>query len=83
MDKNLIGSSSYNKMNERAGKVDIGSNNLLTYPFGNGAERIFENKDIGTHIKNLNLNIHNSNHICRSFGGYRFFLCLWNGNLNE
>ena len=64
--KNLIGSSSYNKMNERAGKVDIGSNNLLTYPFGNGAERIFENNDIGTHIKNLNLNIHNSNHICRS-----------------
>ena len=64
--KNLIGSTSYNKMNDRAGKVDIGSNNLLTYPFGNGAERIFENKDIGTHIKNLNLNIHNSNHICRS-----------------
>ena len=53
-------------MNKRAGKVDIGSKNLLTYPFGNGAERIFENKDIGTHIKNLNLNIHNSNHICRS-----------------
>ena len=46
--------------------VEIGSNNLLTYPFGNGAERIFENKNIGTQISNLNLNIHNSDHMCRS-----------------
>ena len=53
-------------MNEKAANVEIGSNNLLTYPFGNGAERIFENKNIGTQISNLNLNIHNSDHMCRS-----------------
>ena len=64
--KNLINSRSYTEMNEKAGKVEIGSNNLLTYPFGNGAERIFENKNIGTQISNLNLNIHNSDHMCRS-----------------
>ena len=64
--KNLIRSRSYTEMNEKAGKVEIGSNNLLTYPFGNGAERIFENKNIGTQISNLNLNIHNSDHMCRS-----------------
>ena len=64
--KNLIRSGSYTEMNEKASNVEIGSNNLLTYPFGNGAERIFENKNIGTQISNLNLNIHNSDHICRS-----------------
>ena len=64
--KNLIRSGSYTEMNEKASNVEIGSNNLLTYPFGNGAERIFENKNIGTQISNLNLNIHNSDHMCRS-----------------
>ena len=64
--KNLIRSGSYTEMNEKAANVEIGSNNLLTYPFGNGAERIFENKNIGTQISNLNLNIHNSDHMCRS-----------------
>ena len=64
--KNLIGAGSYEEMNEKAAKVKIGSNNLLTYPFGNGPERIFKNKNIGTQISNLNLNIHNSDHMCRS-----------------
>ncbi len=64
--KNLIRSGSYTEMDEKAANVEIGSNNLLTYPFGNGAERIFENKNIGTQILKLNLNIHNSDHMCRS-----------------
>ena len=66
--KNLIRSGSYTEMNEKAANVEIGSNNLLTYPFGNGAERIFENKNIGTQISNLNLNSVSKNNSIRVLG---------------
>lgn len=57
---------SYQTMNSHASKVAVGSNNLQLIPFGNGAERMFENKIIGSHICNLNLNKHNRSHIFRA-----------------
>jgi xylulokinase len=35
-------------------------------PFGNGAERMLNNKDLGTQISHLNLNNHSKAHLCRA-----------------
>ncbi|GAA4278091.1 xylulokinase [Aquimarina mytili] len=58
--------NSYQTMNSHASKVAVGSNNLQLIPFGNGAERMFDNQTIGTHICNLNLNKHTRSHIFRA-----------------
>ena len=41
---------SYEKMNELASKVAVGSEGVYTIPFGNGAERMLNNINVGTHI---------------------------------
>ena len=64
--KNNLNSISYLEMNEKADKIDIGSDGLLSYPFGNGAERMFENKNVGSNLFNLNFNIHTDSHLIRS-----------------
>ena len=43
-------------MNYLASEIEVGSEGLFTFPFGNGPERIFENKDFGSNINNINLN---------------------------
>ena len=64
--KNLTSAKNYDEMNSIASEVKVGSNGLLVYPFGNGSERMFNNKDIGTCFKNLNLNIHSKQHLYRA-----------------
>lgn len=65
--KNIAGSElGYAQMNEMAQKVDIGSNGLRILPFGNGAERILNNRLIGAHIQNIDLNLHHKSHIFRA-----------------
>lgn len=56
----------YNKMNELVNDVPIGSEGLINFPFGNGAERVFNNKIIGSHFINLNFNKHGKAHLYRS-----------------
>lgn len=56
----------YEQMNDLAAKAPVGSDGLVFLPFGNGAERILENKDIGASIRNLNLNIHDKSHFLRA-----------------
>lgn len=63
---NNLDVSSYKEMNQLAGEVPIGAEGVCVIPFGNGAERILENKEIGTRILNLNLNIHSKANICRA-----------------
>ena len=46
--------------------IPIGSDDLMVYPFGNGSERIFENKILNTNFKNINLNVHSAAHLCRA-----------------
>ena len=58
--------SSYEQMNEAAAAVKPGSDGLKILPFGNGAERMLENKLIGAHITNLDLNVHSSAHLYRA-----------------
>jgi xylulokinase len=56
----------YTTMNTLANKIPIGAENLQVLPFGNGAERIFNNKIIGAHLLNLDLNKHTAAHIYRA-----------------
>ncbi len=65
--KNLIGEQlSYDTLNTLASSVTEGSEGLFVLPFGNGAERIFNNKTLGSHLLNLNFNIHSKAHIARA-----------------
>lgn len=57
---------SYPDMNIMASSVPVGSNGLMVFPFGNGAERMLNNKDIGAQIHNLNFNIHKQPHLIRA-----------------
>ncbi|MBW1298906.1 xylulokinase [Aquimarina litoralis] len=57
---------SYQTMNTLASKIPVGSDDLQLIPFGNGSERMFENKTIGTQICNINLNKHSRANICRA-----------------
>ena len=57
---------SYGEMNELASRVSIGSNGISILPYGNGAERMLENREIGCSINGLNFNIHSKQHIIRA-----------------
>ncbi len=57
---------SYHTFDDLAATVTPGSNGLHILPFGNGAERIFDNRTIGAHIENLDLNKHESPHFFRA-----------------
>lgn len=57
---------SYEGMNKKAMKIGIGSEGLSILPFGNGAERILLNKNIGAQFCNLNLNRHHDAHLYRA-----------------
>ncbi|MBO5382515.1 MAG: carbohydrate kinase [Bacteroides sp.] len=57
---------SYNEMNILASKAPIGSDGVSILPFGNGAERMLNNKEIGCSIRGLNFNIHSKQHIVRA-----------------
>lgn len=57
---------SYPAMNALAEKAPIGSGNLLFYPFGNGGERIFENKQLGASLQGLDFNHHTQSHMLRA-----------------
>lgn len=65
--KKFIGTvDDYAAMNDAAEKVAIGSEGLQVIPFGNGAERMLNNKIIGAQILNLDLNKHTNAHIYRA-----------------
>ena len=64
--RNNMGEESYEAMNKRASKVAVGSDGVVVIPFGNGAERMLNSMNIGTHFINLNLNRHSSSHLCRA-----------------
>ena len=63
---NNLDLSDYNEMNELAGAVPIGSDGVTIHPFGNGAERVLNNRTIGTRMTNINLNNHDKAHLCRA-----------------
>ena len=63
---NNLSVSSYEEMNNLASDIPVGSDGVCMIPFGNGAERMLNSKDIGTRLVNINLNNHGKAHICRA-----------------
>lgn len=59
-------SYSYEDMNTLASEAPIGSDGLLFIPFGNGAERILQNRNLGAQLHNLDFNRHNVRHLLRA-----------------
>ena len=57
---------SYEKLNEAAEKAPIGTDGVHFFPFGNGAERVLNNKNALAHLKNLNFNLHDNTHMVRA-----------------
>ena len=57
---------SYSAIEADASHIPIGAEGIRTYPFGNGAERIFENRIVGSHIRNLDFNRHANAHLYRA-----------------
>ena len=57
---------SYKELDRLAAGVPIGSEGLVILPFGNGAERMLENREIGCSIHGLNFNLHQRQHMARA-----------------
>jgi xylulokinase len=66
--RRLVGESdlTYDKMNQLAATVPVGSRGLSLLPFGNGAERMFLDRDIGAAVNRLNFNVHSKPEIFRA-----------------
>lgn len=57
---------SYAQMNDLAATAPIGSAGVSILPFGNGAERMLENREVGSSIHGVNFNIHSQAHLLRA-----------------
>lgn len=57
---------SYNDMNNLAAQSTIGANGVSVIPFGNGAERVLENKEVNCSIHGINFNVHNKADLLRA-----------------
>ena len=67
MKRNIVQTGlSYDDINLLTSQSPIGSNGISIIPFGNGAERILENKETGCSIHGINFNIHNQYDILRA-----------------
>ncbi len=64
--RNVTPDVSYGEMNDLAASVPIGSDGVKIVPFGNGAERVLENREVGCSIRGLSFNKHNRAHIVRA-----------------
>jgi xylulokinase len=60
------GNISYAQMNEQAATINAGSDGISILPFGNGAERILNNRMIGSHIHGIDFNKHTAAHLYRA-----------------
>ncbi|MFA6832398.1 MAG: FGGY-family carbohydrate kinase, partial [Bacteroidaceae bacterium] len=56
----------YAEMNDLGAKAPIGAEGISVLPFGNGAERMLQNREIGASINGIQFNHHNQSHIIRA-----------------
>ena len=66
LQKEFFHDMTYDDMNTGAARIPAGSERIYCYPFGNGAERILENRNPGAHISGLDFNYHKKFHIARA-----------------
>ena len=64
--RNVTPDVSYTDMNDLAAGVPIGSDGVKIIPFGNGAERVLENREVGCSVHGLSFTKHNRAHIIRA-----------------
>ena len=58
--------TTYEDMERMISAVPVNSEGLRIIPFGNGAERVLENKELGSHVINLQFNRHKRAHFYRA-----------------
>ena len=58
--------TTYDEMNQAAASIPIGSEGISILPFGNGAERILQNKELGCSIHGIDFNRHSRQHLMRA-----------------
>ena len=66
MHRNVTPTIGYAEMNDLAAQAPIGSEGVSIIPFGNGAERVLENREVGCSIHGLNFNKHSQAHLVRA-----------------
>ena len=64
--RNITADINYAEMNDLAATVPIGSEGVTVIPFGNGAERVLQNQELGCSIHGLNFNKHSKAHLVRA-----------------
>ena len=57
---------SYKEMNHLSSQVSPGADGLIVFPFGNGSERLLENRQPGAMIRDLHFNRHSTAHVLRA-----------------
>lgn len=57
---------SYDDMNALAAQVPVGACGVSVIPFGNGAERILQNREAGASVHGLSFNTHDRRHLLRA-----------------
>lgn len=57
---------SYEEMNNLMTEIPVGSEGVTIIPFGNGAERVLQNKETGCSINGINFNKHDRRHLMRA-----------------
>ncbi len=60
------GDAAYPLLNELAEATPIGADGLMVLPFGNGAERLLQNRNLGAKMLNLDFNRHQLGHLVRA-----------------
>ena len=67
LKQNLMAEAvTYDEMNRLAAAVPAGAEGLMIFPYGNGAERTLENKELNASIQGLNFNLHHRGHLLRA-----------------
>ena len=66
MHRNVAPHMSYDEMNRLAATAAVGSEGISIIPFGNGAERVMENREMNSSIHGLNFNRHTVAHLLRA-----------------
>lgn len=64
--KRLLGDISYKELDEMACATPVGSDGVTVLPFGNGAERVLGNRNIGAQIAGIDFNRHSRAQISRA-----------------
>jgi xylulokinase len=64
--RNVTFDMGYAEMNDLAAQAPIGSDGVCIMPFGNGAERVLQNKELGCSVHGVNFNKHSRAHLVRA-----------------